>query len=155
MVEVRIARSLQNLMIAVGTTLACAAIGFAVMRGYEVAVAPLPLGLLIVASVALGFGVMTLAAARSTQTLSIDWSDRKVHLRSRIGAEEWPFAAIDGIRIGRERVTEGAQKQRTRVMVLVSLELPDRTFLLDDAYEEDGLDERARMLAKALDVPVR
>jgi hypothetical protein len=157
MVELRLTRSLQNLMIAVGSALVIVVVGFAVLRGARISMEPLPLvlGLLIAGAGAIGVALMKLASTRTTQTLTIDWSDRKVHLRSRSGAEEWPFSAISGLRVGRERVAAGAQNQRTRVMVLVSLELPDRTFLLDDAYEEDGLDERARALAKALEVPLR
>lgn len=156
-VELRLSRTLQNLMIAAGSALAIIATAFAVLRGARIAMEPLPLvlGAIIAGAVGIGILLMKAVAARTTQTLAIDWSDRKVHLRSRAGAEEWPFSAIGGIRVGRARVAAGAQNQRTRVMVLVSLELPDRTFLLDDAYEEDGLDERARVLAKALDVPLR
>jgi hypothetical protein len=157
MVEIRLTRTLQNLMVAVGSTLAIVAVAFAVLRGARVSMDSLPivLGIASVGAVAIGVLLMKLVGARSMQTLTVDWSDRKVHLRSRTGAQEWPFAAISGIRVGRERVAAGAQNQRTRVMVLVSLELPDRTFLLDDAYEEDGLEDRARSLAKALDVPLR
>jgi uncharacterized integral membrane protein len=157
MVEIRLTRTLQNLMVAVGSTLAIVAIVFAVLRGARVSMDSLPivLGIAIVGAVAVGVLLMKLVGARSMQTLTVDWSDRKVHLRSRTGAQEWPFSAISGIRVGRERVAAGAQDQRTRVMVLVSLELPDRTFLLDDAYEEDRLEDRARTLAKALDVPLR
>ena len=157
MVELRLTRSLQNLMIAAGAALAIIVVGFAVLRGARFAMEPLPvvLALLVAGAVAIGVVLMRLVARRTTQTLTLDWGDRKVHLRSPTGAEEWPFSAISGIRVGRERVAAGAQNQRTRVMVLVSLELPDRTFLLDDAYEEDGLDDRARTLARALDVPLR
>jgi hypothetical protein len=157
MVEIRLTRTLQNLMVAIGSTLVIVAVAFAVLRGARVSMDSLPivLGIAIAGAVAIGVLLMKLVGARSMQTLTVDWSDRKVRLRSRTGAQEWPFSAISGIRVARERVAAGAQNQRTRVMVLVSLELPDRTFLLDDAYEEDGLDDRARTLAKALDVPVR
>lgn len=157
MVEIRLTRTLQNLMVAVGSTLAIVAVTFAVLRGARVSMDSLPIvfGIASAGAVAIGVLLMKLVGARSMQTLTVDWSDRKVHLRSRAAAQEWPFAAISAIHVGRERVAAGAQNQRTRVMVLVSLELPDRTFLLDDAYEEDGLEERARTLAKALDVPLR
>ncbi|MEO7097355.1 MAG: hypothetical protein ABI175_29105 [Polyangiales bacterium] len=156
-VELRLTRTLQNLMIAVGSTLALVVVAFAVLRGAHVSMDSLPivLGIASAGAVAVGVLLMKLVAARSTQMLTVDWADRKVHLRSRSEAQEWPFAAISGIRVGRERVAAGAQNLRTRVMVLVSLELPDRTFLVDDAYEGEGLEERARALAKALDVPLR
>lgn len=157
MVEIRITRTLQNLMIAIGSTLVIVVVSFAVLRGARVSMDSLPivLGIAIVGAVAIGVLLMKLVGGRTAETLTVDWSDRKVRLRSRTGAQEWPFAAISGISVGRERVAAGAQDQRNHVMVLVSLELPDRTFLLDDAYEEDGLEDRARALAKALDVPIR
>ncbi len=156
-VEIRITRTLQNLMVAVGSTLVIVVVAFAVLRGAHVSMDSLAivLGIAIGGAVAVGVLLMKLVGARSMQTLTVDWSDRKVRLRSRTGAQEWPFGAISGISVGRERVAAGAQDQRTHIMVLVSLELPDRTFLLDDAYETDGLQERARTLAKALDVPLR